>query len=145
MQITIRDAEQFLKLLEALIAELTQAQDHFRLVHDLDAAHADFAREFSGSIWMRTMRACVRRRSGSSPDWRLRRGPGSPLPRARPVLTKIPLGRLGESPSVNPDQSANCGRKMLCRPSEPRGMAATLLRHHSSRSVSHDDSHDSHV
>jgi hypothetical protein len=61
MQITIRNAAEFHKLLTALISELTQALDHFRLVRDLDAAHAEFARAFNESqtFWYLTRRAHV--------------------------------------------------------------------------------------
>lgn len=59
MKITIRDASEFHTLLKALIGELTQAQDHVRLVRDLDAAHAAFGREFNASqtFWYLTRRA----------------------------------------------------------------------------------------
>lgn len=59
MQITVRDAGQFDTLLNALIGELTQAQDHFRLIRDLDAAHTEFARAFNESqtFWYLTRRA----------------------------------------------------------------------------------------
>jgi hypothetical protein len=63
MQIAICDADQFHTLLTALIGELTQANDHFRLVRDLDAAHKDFAREINESqtFWYLTRRAHVER------------------------------------------------------------------------------------
>jgi hypothetical protein len=59
MKITMHEANEFHALLKALIGELTQAQDHFRLVRDLDAAHAAFGREFNESqtFWYLTRRA----------------------------------------------------------------------------------------
>ena len=61
MQIRIRSAKEFHTLLEALIAELNQGQDHFTLMRDLDAAHKDFAREFNQTqtFWYLTRRAHI--------------------------------------------------------------------------------------
>ncbi len=61
MQIAIRNAAEFHKLLTVLIGELTQAHDHFRLVRDLDGAHAEFARAFNESqtFWHLTRRAHI--------------------------------------------------------------------------------------
>ena len=57
MEIRIKDAGEFHTLLNALIGELTQAQDHFGLVTDLNAAaRAEYAQVFdhahrSGPLW----------------------------------------------------------------------------------------------
>ena len=61
MQIRIRDAAEFHTLLKALIGELTQAQDHFGLVRDLDAASEEYARELNESrtFWYLTRRAHI--------------------------------------------------------------------------------------
>ena len=60
MKITIRDAQEFHTLLTALIGEITQAQDHFRLHQDLKAARdGEYAKEFNESqtFWYLTQRA----------------------------------------------------------------------------------------
>lgn len=60
MEIRIKDAGEFYTLLNALIGELTQAQDHFGLVTDLNAAaRAEYAQVFdqSRTFWYLTYRA----------------------------------------------------------------------------------------
>ena len=60
MEIRIKDAGEFHTLLNALIGELTQAQDHFGLVTDLNAAaRAEYAQVFdqSRTFWYLTYRA----------------------------------------------------------------------------------------
>ena len=62
MEIKTKDAGEFQTLLEALIGELTQAQDHFGLVTDLtDAASGEYARVFAQSqaFWYLTRRAHI--------------------------------------------------------------------------------------
>ena len=61
MQIRIKSADDFHKLLNALISELAQALDHFGLVRDLDAAHEKFLQAFNQchTFWYLTRRAHV--------------------------------------------------------------------------------------
>ena len=62
MEIRIKDAGEFHTLLNALIGELTQAQDHFGLVTDLNAAaRAEYAQVFdqSQTFWYLTHRAHI--------------------------------------------------------------------------------------
>ena len=57
-----KSADEFHTLLEALIGELTQAQDHFGLATDLtDAASGEYARVFAQSpaFWYLTHRAHI--------------------------------------------------------------------------------------
>ena len=59
MEIQIKNAKEFHTLLETLISELNQAQDHFALLRDLTAAYKDFSREFhqTQTFWHLTRRA----------------------------------------------------------------------------------------
>jgi hypothetical protein len=46
MKIDVKDSAEFKPLLEALVDELIDAHDHFRLHQDLDAAIPDYQAEF---------------------------------------------------------------------------------------------------
>jgi hypothetical protein len=46
MKIDVKDSAEFKRLLEALVDELIDAHDHFRLHQDLDAAIPDYHAEF---------------------------------------------------------------------------------------------------
>ena len=49
MKIDVKDSAEFKRLLEALVDELIDAHDHFRLHQDLDAAIPDYQVEFNQS------------------------------------------------------------------------------------------------
>jgi hypothetical protein len=49
MKIDVKDSAEFKRLLEALVDELIDAHDHFRLHQDLDAAIPDYQAEFNQS------------------------------------------------------------------------------------------------
>jgi len=59
MDINISDSAEFKRLLEALIDELMDAQAHFKLHQDLEAATADYGAEFNQSpvFWTMTLEA----------------------------------------------------------------------------------------
>jgi AbiU2 len=59
MEITISDSAEFKRLLEALVGELIDARDHFRLHQNLDAAIPDYQVEFNQSpaFWSMTLSA----------------------------------------------------------------------------------------
>jgi hypothetical protein len=59
MKIDVTDSAQFKRLLEALVDELIDARDHFRLHQDLDAAIQDYQAEFNQSpaFWGFTLNA----------------------------------------------------------------------------------------
>lgn len=59
MQISVSDSAEFKRLLEALVDELIDARDHFRLHQDLDAAIPDYQVEFnqSAAFWTFTLSA----------------------------------------------------------------------------------------
>ena len=59
MRIDVKDSAEFKRLLEALVDELIDAHDHFRLHRDLDAAIPDYQAEFnqSAGFWTFTLSA----------------------------------------------------------------------------------------
>ncbi len=59
MKIDVKDSAEFKRLLEALVDELIDAHDHFRLHQDLDAAIPDYQAEFnqSAGFWTFTLSA----------------------------------------------------------------------------------------
>lgn len=59
MKIDVTDSAQFKRLLEALVDELIDARDHFRLHQDLDASIPEYQTEFNQSVgfWTSTLRA----------------------------------------------------------------------------------------
>ncbi|MGB7731633.1 MAG: hypothetical protein WBL50_26675 [Candidatus Acidiferrum sp.] len=59
MKIYVTDSGQFKRLLEALVDELIDAHDHFRLHQDLNAAIQDYQAEFnqSAAFWAFTLSA----------------------------------------------------------------------------------------
>jgi hypothetical protein len=59
MKIDVSDSAEFKRLLEALVNELIDAHDHFRLHQDLDAAIPDYQAEFnqSAGFWTFTLSA----------------------------------------------------------------------------------------
>jgi hypothetical protein len=59
MNITVSDSAEFKRLLEALVDELIDARDHFRLHQDLDAAIPEYQAEFnqSAAFWTFTLSA----------------------------------------------------------------------------------------
>lgn len=59
MKIDVTDSVQFKRLLEALVDELIDAHDHFRLHQDLNAAIQDYQAEFnqSAAFWTFTLSA----------------------------------------------------------------------------------------
>jgi hypothetical protein len=59
MKIDVTDSAQFERLLEALVDELIDAHDHFRLHQDLNAAIQDYEAEFnqSAAFWTFTLSA----------------------------------------------------------------------------------------
>jgi hypothetical protein len=59
MKIDVTDSAQFKRLLEALVDELIDAHDHFRLHQDLNAAIPDYQAEFnqSAGFWRFTLSA----------------------------------------------------------------------------------------
>ncbi len=61
MKIEVTDSAQFKRLLEALVDELIDARDHFRLHQDLNAAIQDYQEEFnqSAAFWTFTLSAHV--------------------------------------------------------------------------------------
>jgi hypothetical protein len=59
MKIDVKDSAEFKRLLQALVDELIDAHDHFRLHQDLDAAIPDYQAEFnqSAAFWTFTLSA----------------------------------------------------------------------------------------
>jgi hypothetical protein len=59
MKISIKDADEFQRLLSALVDELLAAQFHFKLYQDLIAARPEYVREFSQAptFWWLILRA----------------------------------------------------------------------------------------
>lgn len=59
MKIDVYDSSEFKGLLEALVNELIDAREHFRLHRDLDAAMPDYQAEFnrSAAFWSLTLSA----------------------------------------------------------------------------------------
>jgi hypothetical protein len=59
MEIIISDSAEFRRLMEALVDELIDARDHFKLHQNLDAAIPDYGVEFNQSpvFWSMTLRA----------------------------------------------------------------------------------------